>query len=77
MTAPEQHLAALAQLYGPDAETLRRDLPEIADCLHGQLHELHARPSAARVDVLLVAVEGIRRHLARYRERLIEGEVKA
>lgn len=73
MTAVQ--LAAVARLYSPSAESLRRDLPEIGECIRAQLLELHREPTPERVDVLLIAVEGIRRHLARYRERLVaEGE---
>lgn len=62
-------------LYQPAAGELRRCLPELADRLHTQLHELHARPSADRCDQLAINLEGALRHVRRLRERLvIEGE---
>ena len=50
-------------------------LIEIAECLHAQLIELHKRPTPERVELLMIALEGVRRHLGRYRDQLLaEGE---
>lgn len=49
-------------------------LIEIADCLHAQLIELQKRPTPERAELLMIALEGVRRHLGRYRDQLIAGE---
>lgn len=50
-------------------------LIEIADCLRGQLLELHREPTPERIEVMMIALEGVRRHLGRYRDQLLaEGE---
>ncbi|MGY0503816.1 hypothetical protein [Luteimonas sp. e5] len=69
---PAEHLAALGLLYGPNAEAMRRELADISDCLHGQLQELHARPTGDKCDRMLIALEGLRRYVCRFRERLID-----
>ncbi len=70
MTDTEAALAVWARLYGPDAETQRRGLPEIADGLSSQLHELYARPSAVGAETAASNLEGARRALLRYAETL-------
>lgn len=70
MTDTEAALAVWARLYGPDAETQRRGLPEIADGLSSQLHELYARPSASDADAVAANLEGARRAVLRYAETL-------
>lgn len=49
-------------------------LIEIAECLRAQLIELHKRPTPERAELLMIALEGVRRHLGRYRDQLIAGE---
>lgn len=75
MTSTEAALAVMARLYGPDAETQRRGLPEIADGLHTQLCELYARPSAFDAETVAANLDGARRALMRYADTLRrEGE---
>lgn len=75
MTATEQHLAALGRLYGQDAESLLRDLPNIGCGLEAQCRELSLRPSAAGAEILASNLDGARRHVLRIAERLrAEGE---
>ena len=70
MTAVEAAVAVMARLYGPDAETQRRGLPEIADALHTQLCELYARPSALAAETVAANLDGARRAALRYAEVL-------
>lgn len=70
MTAAEAAVAVMARLYQPDAETLRRGLPDIADTLHTQLCELYARPSAFAAETVAAHLEGARRALTRFAEAL-------
>lgn len=70
MTPADTHSAAMARLYGPSAEEIRRSLPEHGDGIQGQLHELSARPSIERIETAIRNVEGIVQLLRRYRERL-------
>lgn len=67
----EAHTAALARLYGPDAETIRRSLPDHGESVAGQLAELTARPSVERVETVIRNVDGLASLLRRYRERLL------
>ena len=68
--SPDAHTAALARLYGPSAEEIRRSLPEHGDAIQGQLHELSTRPSVERVDIAVRNLDGLATLLRRYRERL-------
>lgn len=68
MTATEAAVAVMARLYGPDAETQRRGLPEIADALHTQLCELYARPSATAAEAVAANLDGARRAVLRLAE---------
>ena len=62
-------------LQQPTAAELGDYLPDLADGLHTQLSELHARPCADKADRLAVNLEGARLHVLRLRERLVnEGE---
>lgn len=70
MTDTEAAIAVMARLYGPDAETQRRGLPEISDGLSTQLHELYARPSVVAAETLAANLEGARRAVLRYAETL-------
>ena len=47
-------------------------LIEIAECIRAQLIELHKRPTPERIEVMMIALEGVRRHLGRLRDSLIE-----
>lgn len=66
-SAAAQHAA----LYQPSAESLRLSLPDMADGLCGQLHELHARPCADAAERLAANLAGASRAVLRYREALI------
>ena len=70
MTSTEAAVAIMARLYGPDAETQRRGMPEIADGLHTQLCELYACPSAHAAETLAANLEGARRAVLRYADTL-------
>ena len=68
-------LSALGRLYGPDAESMRRGLPEHGDSISGQLAELAARPSVERCETAIRNMAGLVQLLQRFRERLlIEGD---
>lgn len=71
MTPAEAHAAAQARLCGPDAETIRRTLPDHADGIQAQLVELSKRPSVERCDVAARNLDGLVQLLRRYRERLV------
>lgn len=62
---------AYTALYAPTADELWRALPEIADALQAQTHELHARPSAERAELLARNLDGARRACLHYREALL------
>lgn len=67
--------SAYRALQQPTAAELGDYLPDLAEGLHAQLGELHARPCADKADRLAVNLEGARLHVLRLRERLvIEGE---
>lgn len=66
----EAHTAALARLYGPSAEEIRLGLPEHGDSIAAQLHELSARPSVERAEIVIRNLDGLATLLRRYRERL-------
>lgn len=51
----------------PDADMLRRALPELADHLAAQLHELHRVPTPERAERMSIELEGIRRHVLNLR----------
>lgn len=63
--------AAYAALYAPNAEDLRRSLPEIADRLHLQVMQLHEHPSAEFCAQLAANLGGAQRAVLRFRERLL------
>lgn len=60
-----------APLHQPTAESLRVSLPDMAEGLSGQLHELHARPCADAAERLAANLAGASRAVLRYREALI------
>ena len=68
--SPDAHTAALQRLYGPSAEEIRRSLPDHGDSVAAQLHELSARPTIERVDIVIRNLDGMATLLRRYRERL-------
>lgn len=71
MSAPDTRIL----LYGPSAEDLRRQLPNLSTGLCNQLAELHARPRADAAERLAWNLDGARRLLLAYREALMkEGE---
>ena len=70
MTA-DAAVRAYAALYCPTASELRQALPEIADALAAQVHELYARPSAERAESLAHNLEGARRACLQYRAALL------
>jgi hypothetical protein len=63
-----------AALYGPSSEELRRSLAGIGDHLQQALEELHTRPSPDAADRLSIELEGARRAVVRFRERLLAEE---
>ena len=65
-----QAAAAYAALYAPSAETLRNALPDIAEGLHAQLLELHARPSADAAERVAANLDAARRECMRYCEAM-------
>lgn len=75
MTAVQ--LAALARLYTPSAESLRRSLPDIGDGLQAQFLELHKRPCADAAERLAINLDASRREVMKLRERLIAEGVAA
>lgn len=75
MNPTQACLAALGRLYGPDAEAMRRGLPEHGESIRGQLCELAARPSVERCETAIRNMGGLVQLLQRFRERLlIEGD---
>ena len=69
--SPAHAQAAYAALYNPSAESLRTSLPEIGEGLAAQLVELHKRPCVAAAEQVAANLDGARRAVLRYRERLI------
>lgn len=69
MTAAD-HMAALARLYGMDADALRRSLPDLGDGLHSQLVALHDAPSQSACEQLAANLEGARRYVLRLAEAI-------
>lgn len=59
---------------GPSSEALRRGLPHIGDHLACAFDDLHARPSAEAAQWLAAELEGARRAVLRFRERLLAEE---
>ena len=57
--------------YQPSAESLRSSLPDMADGLHAQLYELHARPCADAAERLAANLAGASRAVLRLREAFI------
>jgi hypothetical protein len=67
-------IATLRGLYAARPADLVHQLPEIADRIHSQLHELQRAPTSERAERLAIELEGIRRLILRVRESLIEPE---
>ena len=67
---PADAAAMHAEMTAADVEALRRQLVDIGDGLHAQLHELSARPRADACDRLLTNLSGARVAVWRYREAL-------
>ena len=65
-----QHYAALQALYGVTSNDLLRSLPDMAEGLHTQLHELQRAPSASAAEQLAINLEGARRALQRIADTL-------
>lgn len=70
MSRSADHVAALALLYGMDADSLRRALPDLADGLHAQLLALHDGPSESACEQLALNLEGARRFVLRLAEAI-------
>ena len=60
-----------APIYTADADTLRESLPDIGEGLQAQLAELYARPDPDRAERLASNLDGARRVVLSFRERLI------
>jgi hypothetical protein len=71
MSSSADQIAALAALYSQPSFDLCQALPDIADRIHGQLHELLRKPTPDRAERLSLELEGTRRHVLRIREALI------
>lgn len=71
MNARDDAARLCAPAYTPNAEDLRRSLPEVADGLSAQLHDLYARPSADAAERVAANLDGARRAVLRLRERVI------
>lgn len=69
MTTTQQHVAALARLYGPGITELRETIQTAAFTLGEAAGDFRTR---AHVDVALATVTGLQRHLLRLREQLPE-----
>lgn len=63
-----------AALYGPSCEELRRTLPDIGEHLQHAFGDLHACPTPHDADRLAVELDGARRAVLRFRERLLAEE---
>jgi len=64
-----------APVYTPNAEDLRRQFPDLADGIHAQLSDLWVRPRPDAAETLASNLDGARRLILAYRERLLaEGE---
>lgn len=59
-----------------EAEALRRQLVDLGDGLQAQCHELHRLPTPERCERLACSLEGARRMVMEYRQRIM-GEGKA
>jgi hypothetical protein len=59
---------------GPSTDSLRRSLPRIGEHLSGALDDLHARPSPEAAEWLAAELDGARRAVLRFRERLLAEE---
>ena len=69
MTAAAQ-IEAMRTLYAPGSTELARALPDLADGLSAQLHELLARPTRDRAETLAMNLHGARAHVLRIAEAL-------
>lgn len=65
---------ALRGLYAARPEDLVGQLPDIADRLHAQLHALQRAPTLERAERLAFELDGIKRHVLRLRESLLQPE---
>ena len=74
MSPADALTAAMGRLYGPSGDEIRRGLPDHGDSIQAQLHELSARPSIERIDIVARNLDGLVQLLRRYRERLVAGE---
>ena len=63
--------ASQPQTYMPSAESMRLSLVEISETLAAKMIELHKRPDASKAEMLAIALDGARRHVLAYRERLV------
>lgn len=70
MTSTEAAIAVMARLYGPDAESQRQSLLDIADGLHTQISALYASPSVADAVAVASNLDGAQRALMRYAETM-------
>ncbi len=61
---------AIPPRFEPDAETLRRVLPEVGDATRDALHDLHTRPSLETANAALVQLTGARGAVLAYREAI-------
>ena len=57
-------------LYGATSEDLRRELPELAESISAQLHELYIRPGAVSAEQVAVNLDAAKRAVARLGEAL-------
>lgn len=56
--------------FEPDAEDLRRLLPDVGEATRNALHDLHTRPGLETANAALTQLMGARQAVLRYREAL-------
>lgn len=56
--------------FEPDADTLRRLLPDVGDATRDALHDLHTRPGLETANKALTQLMGARQAVLRFREAL-------
>jgi hypothetical protein len=66
--------ASYDALYGPSSEELRRSLPAVGEHLQSVMEDLRVRPSAEAAARVAIELEGAKRAVLRFRERLLAEE---
>jgi hypothetical protein len=71
MNAPADTLQAWRVEHSRSSVELSHHLPDVADRLHSQIHELVREPTPERAERLCVELEGTKRFILRIREALV------